>query len=67
VLKVTLVLEELVTNTIEHGFGGDSDAPIRIALTSSDPARCRSTSRTPRRPSIRSRTPHASRQLSASR
>ena len=38
VLKVTLVLEELVTNTIEHGFGGDSDAPIRIALTSSDAA-----------------------------
>ena len=38
VLKVTLVLEELVTNTIQHGFGVDSDAPIRIALTSSDAA-----------------------------
>ena len=37
-LKLTLVLEELVTNTIEHGFGGDSDAPIRIALTSTYPA-----------------------------
>jgi serine/threonine-protein kinase RsbW len=37
-LKLTLVLEELVTNTIEHGFGGESDAPIRIALTSTRPA-----------------------------
>jgi len=37
-LKLTLVLEELVTNTIEHGFGGGSDAPIRIALTSTHPA-----------------------------
>ena len=35
-LKLTLVLEELVTNTIEHGFGGGSDAPIRIALTSTN-------------------------------
>ena len=31
-LKLTLVLEELITNTIEHGFGAESDAPVRIAL-----------------------------------
>ena len=31
-LKLVLVLEELLTNTIEHGFGGECDAPIRISL-----------------------------------
>jgi len=31
-LKLALVLEELLTNTIEHGFGGECDAPIRISL-----------------------------------
>ena len=31
-LKLTLVLEELITNTIEHGFGAQCDAPIRISL-----------------------------------
>ena len=36
-LKLTLVLEELVTNTIEHGFGVESDAPIRVALTALHP------------------------------
>jgi len=36
-LKVTLALEELVTNTIEHGFGIESDAPIRVALTATNP------------------------------
>src|SRR5215218_10225164 len=36
-LKLTLVLEELVTNTIEHGFGSDSEAPIRISLTAASP------------------------------
>ena len=35
-LKLTLVLEELVTNTIEHGFGIESDAPIRIGLTATN-------------------------------
>ena len=35
-LKLTLVLEELITNTIEHGFGGEGDAPIRVALRVSD-------------------------------
>ena len=34
-LKLTLVLEELITNTIEHGFGAESDTPIRIALGAS--------------------------------
>ena len=37
-LKLTLVLEELITNTIEHGHGGESDAPIRVALSASDAA-----------------------------
>ena len=31
-LKLALVLEELLTNTIEHGFGAESDAPVRISL-----------------------------------
>jgi anti-sigma regulatory factor (Ser/Thr protein kinase) len=32
-LRVTLVLEELFANTVRHGHGGDSAAPVRIALT----------------------------------
>ena len=36
-LKLTLVLEELFTNTITHGFGAETDAPIRIALSASGP------------------------------
>jgi serine/threonine-protein kinase RsbW len=35
-LKLTLVVEELITNTIEHGFGAESDSPIRVALSASD-------------------------------
>ena len=35
-LKLVLVLEELITNTIEHGFGGECEAPIRVALWVSD-------------------------------
>ena len=31
-LRLTLVLEELLTNTIEHGFGGESDEPVHVAL-----------------------------------
>jgi serine/threonine-protein kinase RsbW/sigma-B regulation protein RsbU (phosphoserine phosphatase) len=31
-LRLALVLEELLTNTIEHGFGAQCDAPIRISL-----------------------------------
>ena len=29
-LRLTLVLEELFTNTVEHGYGGDSEAPVVI-------------------------------------
>ena len=32
-LRLTVIVEELFTNTIEHGYGSDSDAPIRIALS----------------------------------
>jgi anti-sigma regulatory factor (Ser/Thr protein kinase) len=31
-LRLTLVLEELFTNTVAHGHGGDSDAPVGVAL-----------------------------------
>ncbi len=31
-LRVTLVVEELFTNTVRHGHGGDSDAPVVLAL-----------------------------------
>ncbi len=31
-LRLTLVVEELFTNTVEHGFMGDSDAPVRLEL-----------------------------------
>ena len=31
-LRLSLVVEELFTNTVMHGHGGDSDAPVRIAL-----------------------------------
>lgn len=31
-LRLSLLLEELFTNTVLHGHGGDSDAPVRIAL-----------------------------------
>jgi anti-sigma regulatory factor (Ser/Thr protein kinase) len=31
-LRLALILEELFTNTIRHGHGGDSTAPVRIAL-----------------------------------
>jgi serine/threonine-protein kinase RsbW len=29
-LRVTLLVEELFTNTVVHGHGGDSDAPVRL-------------------------------------
>jgi len=32
-LRLTLVVEELFTNTVVHGYRGDSDAQIRIALS----------------------------------
>ncbi|HEY2558788.1 MAG TPA: ATP-binding protein [Caldimonas sp.] len=31
-LRVSLVVEELFTNTVTHGFGGGSDAPVRLGL-----------------------------------
>jgi anti-sigma regulatory factor (Ser/Thr protein kinase) len=31
-LRLSLVLEELFTNTVTHGHGGDSDAPVRLGL-----------------------------------
>ena len=31
-LRVNLVLEELFTNTVRHGHGGDSDAPVWVSL-----------------------------------
>ncbi len=30
--KLTLVVEELFSNTVRHGHGGDSDAPVEISL-----------------------------------
>jgi serine/threonine-protein kinase RsbW len=32
VLRMRLVLEELFTNTVSHGHGGDSDQPIDVVL-----------------------------------
>src|SRR5438876_4817157 len=32
-LRLLLLIEELFTNTVEHGHGQDSDAPVRVALT----------------------------------
>lgn len=31
-LRLTLVVEELFTNSITHGYGAESDAPIEMAL-----------------------------------
>ena len=32
-LRLALVVEELFTNTIRHGHGGDSVSPVRLVLT----------------------------------
>lgn len=32
-LRVTLVLEELFTNTVAHGHRGDAEAPIHVSLS----------------------------------
>ncbi len=32
-LRLTLIAEELFTNTVEHGLGGDGDVRVRLALT----------------------------------
>ena len=31
-LRLTLIVEELFTNTVVHGYGGESDGPIYISL-----------------------------------
>lgn len=33
VLRLTLITEELFTNTVEHGVGGDNDVHVRLVLT----------------------------------
>jgi serine/threonine-protein kinase RsbW len=35
--KLTLIVEELFTNTVNHGFQGDSDSPVEITLESAGP------------------------------
>lgn len=35
-LRLNLVLEELFTNTVRHGHGGGSDAPVWLTLASAD-------------------------------
>jgi anti-sigma regulatory factor (Ser/Thr protein kinase) len=32
-LRLMLVVEELFVNTVVHGHGGDTDAPVRLRLT----------------------------------
>jgi serine/threonine-protein kinase RsbW len=34
-LRLTLIVEELFTNTVTHGHGGDCDAAVVVALTRS--------------------------------
>ena len=35
-LRLNLVLEELFTNTVKHGHGGGSDAPVWLNLTAGE-------------------------------
>jgi anti-sigma regulatory factor (Ser/Thr protein kinase) len=35
-LRLNLLLEELFTNTVRHGHGGDSDAPVWVTLARAD-------------------------------
>jgi serine/threonine-protein kinase RsbW len=35
-LRLNLVLEELFTNTVKHGHGGGSDAPVWLTLTAGE-------------------------------
>ena len=32
VLRLMVVVEELFTNTVEHGYGGECDEPIEITV-----------------------------------
>ncbi len=34
--KLTLIVEELFTNTVTHGFRGDSDSPVQFTLEQTD-------------------------------
>ena len=34
--KLTLIVEELFTNTVTHGFRGDSDSPVQFTLERTD-------------------------------
>lgn len=36
-LRLTLIIEEFFTNTVEHGYRTESDAPIRVTLAASGP------------------------------
>ncbi|MGH2651536.1 MAG: ATP-binding protein, partial [Actinomycetota bacterium] len=31
-LRLTLLVEELFTNTVQHGHGGDTDAPVSLSV-----------------------------------
>lgn len=33
VLRLTVIVEELFTNTVEYGYRGESDAPIHLTLS----------------------------------
>lgn len=35
-LRLNLVIEELFTNTVKYGHGGDSDSPVWVALDADD-------------------------------
>ena len=37
-LRVTLIVEELFTNTVAHGHRGDCDAPVTVALAAREEA-----------------------------
>ena len=37
-LRLTLIVEELFTNTVAHGHGGDCDAPVAVALAAREDA-----------------------------
>ena len=32
-LRLTLIVEELFTNSVAYGYGGDSDAPVELTLS----------------------------------
>lgn len=39
-LRLVLVVEELFTNTVMHGHGGDSDAPVQLLLHAESGSLC---------------------------